>query len=161
MWQVAEGEPQTSAISLYRGGFLEGFSVSDASPFEEWALLRREQISQQVTSTLGSLAAYHEAHGEHKAAQAYARQQVALEPWNERADRSLMRTLALDGQRSAALRQYATCCNLLRDELGVEVAEETVALYEALRAGMRVDKETKRQGNRRKRATCPHIDLFP
>jgi DNA-binding SARP family transcriptional activator/tetratricopeptide (TPR) repeat protein len=137
-----------SAISLYRGGFLAGFSVGDAAPFEEWALLRREQIGQQVMSALGDLSAYHEERGEYKAAQAYARQQVAQEPWNEEVHRALMRTLALDGQRSAALHQYRACRDLLRDELGVEPAEETVELYAAIRAGMLVDKETREQGNK-------------
>ncbi|HSR30882.1 MAG TPA: transcriptional regulator, partial [Anaerolineae bacterium] len=29
------------AVALYRGSFLEGFSVSDAPSFEEWALLKK------------------------------------------------------------------------------------------------------------------------
>ena len=134
-WQVAEGGAPPSVDLLYRGSFLAGFSAGDAALFEEWALLQREQISRQVMSALGSQATYHEERGEHRAAQFYIRQQVALEPWNEEAHRALMRTLALDGQRSAALRQYATCRDLLRDELGVEPAEETVALHEAIRMG--------------------------
>ena len=133
---AADGAKQVSAQSLYRGSFLAGFSIGDAAPFEEWALLRREQISLQVMSLLGNLAAYHEARGDYPAAQAYARQQIALEPWSEEAHRTLMRVLTLDGQRSAALHQYYTCRDLLRDELGVEPTEETVALYEAIRAGM-------------------------
>ena len=124
-----------SAISLYRGSFLAGFSIGGAAFFEEWELLRREQISLQVMSLLGNLAAYHEARGDYPAAQACARRQIALEPWSEEAHRTLMRVLALDGQRSAALHQYHTCRDLLRDELGVEPTEETVALYEAIRGG--------------------------
>ena len=149
-----------SAQSLYRGSFLPGFSIGDAAPFEEWALLRREQISLQVMSLLGNLAAYCEARGDYPAAQAYARQQIALEPWSEEAHRTLMRVLTLDGQRSAALHQYCTCRDLLRDELGVEPTEETVALYEAIRAGMLVDKETRKQGNRTAaRLPCPLVYL--
>ena len=135
---------------LYRGSFLAGFSIGGAAPFEEWALLRREQISLQVMSLLGNLAAYHEARGDYPAAQAYARQQIALEPWSEEAHRTLMRVLTLDGQRSAALHQYYTCRDLLRDELGVEPTEETVALYEAIRAGLLVDKETRKQRDKAK-----------
>ena len=67
-------------------------------------------------SLLSNLAAYCEARGDYPAAQAYARQQIALEPWSEEAHRTLMRVLTLDGQRSAALRQYYTCRDLLRDE---------------------------------------------
>ncbi len=86
-------------------------------------------------SALGSLIAHFEARGEHDAAQAYARKQVALEPWNEEAHRTLMRALAMHGQRNAALHQFQTCCRILREELGVEPSEETVFLYEAIRSG--------------------------
>ncbi len=123
------------AVALYRGGFLEGFSVGDAAPFEEWALLKREQLSRQVLETLHSLAAIYEGQGEYERAQAYARQQVQLEPWNEEAHQQLMRVLALGGQRSAALAQYQSCSRVLADELGVEPARETVALYESIRDG--------------------------
>ena len=41
-----------------------------------------------------------------------------------------MRLLALNGQRSDALAQYATCRRVLQAELGVEPAPETRALYE-------------------------------
>jgi DNA-binding SARP family transcriptional activator/tetratricopeptide (TPR) repeat protein len=146
--QIADGAEPVSAQSLYRGSFLPGFSIGDAAPFEEWALLRREQISLQLMSLLGSLAAYHEARGNYPAAQSCARQQVALESWSEEAHRTLMRVLALDGQRSAALHQYCRCRDLLRDELGVEPAEETTTLYEAIRAGVVADKETGKQGNK-------------
>ena len=145
---AVDGAKQVTAQSLWRGSFLPGFSIGDAAPFEEWALLRREQISLQVLSLLGNLATYCEARGDYQAAQGYARQQIALEPWSEQAHRTLMRLLTLDGQRSAALRQYCTCRDLLRDELDVEPTEETVALYEAIRAGILVDKETRKQGNK-------------
>jgi hypothetical protein len=35
--------------------FLSGFSISDSSPFEEWTILKREQINQRV---MGILAAW-------------------------------------------------------------------------------------------------------
>ena len=56
---AADGAKQVAAQSLWRGSFLPGFSIGGAAPFEEWALLRREQISLQVMSLLGNLAAYH------------------------------------------------------------------------------------------------------
>jgi DNA-binding SARP family transcriptional activator len=130
-----------SALALYRGSLLESFSAGDAGPFEEWLLLRREQIAQQVARALASLAATFEARGDYAQAQALARRHVALEPWNEDAHRALMRALALNGQRSAALHQFQACRGILAEELGVEPAEETVALFEAIRQGGWVDKE--------------------
>jgi DNA-binding SARP family transcriptional activator len=35
------------AVSLYRGWFLEGFSVSGSPPFEEWAVFKREQMDDR------------------------------------------------------------------------------------------------------------------
>jgi WD40 repeat protein/DNA-binding SARP family transcriptional activator len=121
------------AVALYRGSFLEGFSIGDAAPFEEWALLKREQLGRQMLQTLRSLAAIHEQQGQYEQAQSYARRQVQLEPWNEEAHQQLMRVLALGGQRSAALAQYQACRRLLADELGVEPSRETVALFEGIR----------------------------
>src|SRR5574341_1323845 len=45
-----------SAISLYRGPFLEGFSLPDSAPFEEWLLAKREYLSQQTLKLLSRLA---------------------------------------------------------------------------------------------------------
>jgi DNA-binding SARP family transcriptional activator len=46
-----------------------------------------------------------------------------------------MRVLALNGQRSAAMAQYETCRRILTREMGVEPTQETMALYERIRAG--------------------------
>ncbi len=124
-----------SAVALYQGPFLEGFSLPDSSPFEEWALLKREELAQQALAALGALAAAYEAHGEYEEATACARRQLELEPWLEEAHCQLMRALALSDQRSAALAQYAACRRTLAHELGVEPAPETVALFEAIRSG--------------------------
>jgi DNA-binding SARP family transcriptional activator len=124
-----------SCASLYRGVFLEGFSVADSATFEEWVSFRREQNARQVQSVLYDLAVLHERQGEYGQALAYARRQIELEPWQEEAHQQLMRLLALSGQRSTALAQYGVCRRLLADELGVEPTRETLALYERIRDG--------------------------
>jgi DNA-binding SARP family transcriptional activator len=131
----AAAESLESAIALCRGSFLEGFSVGDADPFEEWALLKREQLARQVFQALRCLAAAHERRGEYDRAQAYAWRQVELEPWNEEAHQQLMHLLAQGGQRSAALVQFHICRRLLAKELEIEPGPDTVALYEQIRAG--------------------------
>ncbi len=123
------------AVALYRGSFLEGFSVGDSPAFEEWALLTREQIARQMSSALHRLAAAYEQRGEYEQAQSHAWRQVELEPWDEAAHQQLMRALALSGQRGPALAQYETCRRLLAEELGVEPARETTRLYEQIRDG--------------------------
>jgi hypothetical protein len=118
------------AVALYRGSFLEGFFVSDSPAFEEWALFTRERLARQMSSALHGLAAAHEARGDYEQAQAYARRQ---------------RLLALGGQRGAALVHYETCRRLLAEELDVEPARATTALYESIRDETFYDRETKRR----------------
>jgi len=122
-------------IALYRGEFLSQFFLSDSDTFEEWALLRREWFHLQVVEALTILGRYAERRGDLAQALAYIRRQVTLEPWREEAHRQLMRLLARDGQRSAALVQYEKCRKALSTELGVEPMAETTALYTAIRAG--------------------------
>src|SRR5262245_9915604 len=123
------------AVALYRGDFLAGFALPDSASFEEWALMVREQLHQQALDALDTLAAAAEQQANYGALCHYARRQLALEPWREAAHRQLMRGLALAGDRGAALTQYATCCQVLEVELGIEPDEETHALYQQIKTG--------------------------
>jgi predicted ATPase/DNA-binding SARP family transcriptional activator len=123
------------ATALYHGNFLEGFSLPDAAPFEEWALLTRERLARQMSSALHRLSTAYEERGQYDQAQSHARRQLELDPWDEVAHRQLMRTLALSGQRSAALAQYETCRRLLTQELGVEPDQETTQLCQQISDG--------------------------
>ncbi len=123
------------AVSLVRGMFLEGFTLADAAPFEEWLLLRREHFCRQVVEALDSLAAIHEGHGAYELALAHARRRVELEPWQDDGQRQLLRLLALSGQRSESLVHYEAYRRDLSEELNVEPAAETTRLYEQIRKG--------------------------
>ena len=124
-----------AAVELYHGRFLAEFFLPDSDLFETWSLNKREALHPQVVEALAELSRYYEAHGDYKQAQHYLRRQLELDPWLESAHQRLMRLLALSGQRSAALAQYETCRRALAEELGVEPAAETAALYEQIRTG--------------------------
>ncbi len=121
------------ATDLYAGDFLQGFAVNDCRDFEEWMLLEREAHHRQVMHSLGLLADYYEGVGEHDRALQFALRQLRLESWREEAHRQAMRLLSRTGQRSAALAQYEACRRALAQELGIEPARETTALYERIR----------------------------
>ncbi|MBM4429617.1 MAG: tetratricopeptide repeat protein, partial [Chloroflexi bacterium] len=123
------------AVALYRGSFLEGFTVGDSVAFEEWLVLRRDELLTQVNSALQRLAEAHECAGDLARAVACLRRQLQLAPWQEEAHRELMRLLALSDQRSAALAQYEVCKRALREELDVEPDAETTALAAHIREG--------------------------
>ena len=123
------------AIALYRGEFLQGLSLKDNQPFEEWALFLREQFHRQAMAMLGALITYHMAAGAYEQAQRYANCQVVLEPWHEEGHRHLMQALAGQGLQSTALRQYESCRRTLQQELGLPPSAETTRLYAQIRAG--------------------------
>lgn len=120
---------------LYRGDFLDQFTLGDSAAFEEWAALHHERLRRQMLDLLFHLAAYHEGRGAYDLAHQYAWRQVELDPWREEAHRQLMRVLARSGRRSAALEQYDQCRRVLAADLGVAPAEETRALYAEIQAG--------------------------
>ncbi len=124
-----------AAVALCRGPFLHGFSLDDSPAFEEWLLLKREQIDRQMMVALRLLAHHEEEIGNREEARGHVRRLLALEPWDEGAHRHLMRLLALDGRRNAALSQYGVCRDILVDELGVEPSSATTLLYERIRDG--------------------------
>ena len=65
----------------------------------------------------------------------HAAEMVQLEPFRETAYQLLMRMHAAAGNRAEALRVFARCRELLRDELGVSPSPQTEAVYlEILRA---------------------------
>jgi predicted ATPase/DNA-binding SARP family transcriptional activator len=129
------------AIKLYRGEFLQQLMVDDSSEFQDWLLVQRENYHQRVLEAHDYLANYYEMQADYRSEQRHASRQLELDPWREEAHRQLMRALALDGQRSAALVQYETCKRILAEELDAEPAAETRALYEQIKLGTLTENE--------------------
>jgi len=114
------------AVALYRGDLLTEFSIKDSAAFEEWALVKREQLSRMALAALTSLAEYHLSQGEFEQAEQAARRQIELDPFRENAHRQVMRALAWAGQRHAAGICYQACRQLLAQELGAQPEQETI-----------------------------------
>ena len=133
--QMPEPEALEQALALVQGDFLEGFSLRDSAPFEEWQLLKREQIQRQVTATLYHLAGHDTERGAYARAAIHLRRLLQLAPYDDEACQRLMWVLALDGKRGEALAHYQAYHDLLDRELGVEPAVETTALYRRIRDG--------------------------
>ncbi|MFO7536762.1 MAG: BTAD domain-containing putative transcriptional regulator [Chloroflexota bacterium] len=126
---------QREALTLYQGEFLAQFSVGDALLFEEWVLFRRERLRSLGLDALAGLAEAALETADYAQATADLRRLLALDPWREAAHRALMRALAASGDRAAALAQFERCRQTLGEDLGVEPALATVALYEQIKAG--------------------------
>ena len=90
----ATADQLQSALDLYRGGFLEGFTLKDCPAFDDWSLVVREQLQAQASTPLSRLAELYEKTKEYEKAIGCARKRLELEPWQEDAHRQLMRLLA-------------------------------------------------------------------
>lgn len=123
------------AIALYRGDFLFGLFLKDSPAFEEWQAAESEGLKRDQGAALRRLIEIKEGSGEIPRAAELARRLVEQDALEESSHRTLMRLEALEGRRSAALRQYLTCRRILERELGQAPEEETEKLREAIAAG--------------------------
>jgi len=124
-----------AAAALYRGTFLDGFSVRDSEGYEEWLRLEREQWQQRWLDLLEQLIAAYTAAGDWSPAIGHARRALVADPFQERFHRALMRLHYLSGDRAAALAQFRACRALLDRELGIEPDVDTTTLYQTIVAG--------------------------
>jgi DNA-binding SARP family transcriptional activator/predicted ATPase len=127
------------AVLLYRGDFLAQLPSVDSAPFEEWLVVKREALHQRAVEALAHLAHFHEHWDDAARARQHLARQIELDPWDEAAHAHLMRLLAQDGQRSAALTQYEICRRILAEQFGAEPTLPTKKLHEQIRAGLALE----------------------
>lgn len=131
----AEGREMTplrEAVELYRGDFLEGFSLKDSYEFDDWSFFERERLQREYLGALAELSRYHGQRCEYDQAIAYATQLLSYDSLQENVHRQLMRLYYTAGNRSAALRQYEVCKEILERELDIPPLAETTELYEQI-----------------------------
>jgi DNA-binding SARP family transcriptional activator/TolB-like protein len=144
-----------TAAELYRGEFLADF-VIDSEPFQEWLASERDRTLDLICGVLQRLTALQDEAGEHEAAIRSARRLASLDALSEIGQRALIRAYARAGRRPEALRQYRTCAEILKRELGVAPDAETQSLAnEIARAGNTVAATTIRPAPR------PTADSLP
>lgn len=116
-------------VVIARRPFLPG---EDAS----WIEARRARLRSLLTRGLHLLSQITARNGEHPLAVQYAIEIIELEPFQETGYRHLMQMHAEMGNRGEALRVYAKCRELFREELGADPSQETERVFlEILRAG--------------------------
>lgn len=129
-----EKDDLEAAAALYRDEFLAGLQVASES-FDEWIVVQRRRLTSAMSDVLHRLASAREQAGQIENAIEAAERLTEFDPLREDGHRLLMRTLAAAGRRSAALKQYDRCVDLLKRELGVSAEPATVHLAEQIRAG--------------------------
>lgn len=115
------------ALQLYQGDLLEGW-------YQDWCLYERERLQNMYLAMLDKLMGYCEVHAEYETALEYGMRILRKDRARERTHVWMMRLQYLAGDRTGALRQYERCVEALSEELDVQPAKNTVAMYEQIRA---------------------------
>jgi predicted ATPase/DNA-binding SARP family transcriptional activator len=122
----------TEALYLYRGDFLEGFTLSGSSQFDDWTNTQRERYQLMAMNGFTRLAHLQEGQREFSTALESIRRALAFNPFQEDIQRDVMRLLYLNGDRAGVIRQYETLRKLLDEEMGIPPMPETRALYDSI-----------------------------
>jgi len=100
-------------------------------PDEEqpWVQQQRAQLQRVWRRALLVLSAVSVRNGAHELGIQHAADALLAEPFDEMACQALMRAHAAAGNRAEALRVYANCRKLFREELGAEPSEQSAAVF--------------------------------
>jgi DNA-binding SARP family transcriptional activator len=119
--------------ALVDGDFLEGFSVPDASGFEDWLAAERLAWRSRSVTALVNCAESLLVQGNVREAASTTARALALDGGSNAAVRAAMRALALVGDRTGALERYEHFVRHLA-EAGAAPEAETTTLAERVRA---------------------------
>ena len=118
------------------GGFEPRRLAVDLLPdwYDDWVLIERERFRQLRLRALEALCERRAREGRLGEALEAGLLALAGEPLRESAHRALVLVHLADGNAAEALRQYALCRTLLRDQLGLEPSERMRELVAGLDA---------------------------
>jgi TolB-like protein/DNA-binding SARP family transcriptional activator len=132
---LARGDSQSvgAALALYRAPLLDGFD-SRSSLFEDWLIPERVRLHDKAMAAFERAIADRAAVGAGDDMKALAEHALILEPGHEALHRALIIWHIEQGEREAALRQFEQCRLILKRQLDVEPAAETMGLKERAEA---------------------------
>ncbi len=110
------------AADLVQGDYLAGI-------YADWCAPERQRLRERHLAGLEALAELYTSQNRLSAAVELHHQVLERDPYREPVHRALMRCYLHLGDRAAAIRQYQTCAEILREELGLSPMPETEALY--------------------------------
>ena len=129
---LAQAGDPVAAARLVAGDLLEGFALADCAEFEQWLDGERRRWRQRMLDTLVLASSAESSRGRLDTAAEFARRALKLDSAAEPAARCLMESLALGGDRAAALGVFAGLERSLA-ELGTTPDAETRRLEQKIR----------------------------
>lgn len=126
---LAAQEAFSSALALYHGDY-----VVDGHDYP-WAVAERERLISVYLQALEHQGDLNVALGQPGQARQYYRQLIERDSYREDVHAKLMRCYLKEGRRSAAIRQYQQCKDILLRDLGIEPVAELRQLYQSIADG--------------------------
>ena len=125
-------QKMVEVLAVYRGDFLEGFTLPDSPQFDDWATSERERYQLAAMDGFAALARLHEGQGNYENALESMRRALEFNPFREDLQREVMRLLYINGDRAGVMQQYESLRKLLDEVMGIPPMPETRTLYDAI-----------------------------
>jgi TolB-like protein/DNA-binding SARP family transcriptional activator len=131
--EAIERGDHARAAALYRGPLLDGFFLSDAPEFDQWASRERDRLAAGYRKALEALAEAAERAANFSGAADFWRLRSAQDPYDSRVAARLMQALDRGGNKAAALQHASIHQRLLQQEFGIALPPDVAALVERLK----------------------------
>src|SRR6266480_203845 len=121
------------AATLYRGSFLQDFTLRETLDYDNWVGMQQGYWYQHIEQVFDWLSQLQSAEGEIEQAIATVERWRCFDPLNEGISLRLMQLQFVIGNRIAALKTYETYEEALMTELSAKPSRKLVVLAEVLR----------------------------
>src|SRR3989441_2009962 len=121
------------ASTLYRGTFLQDFTLRNTLDFDNWVCMQQGYWYQRIEQVFDWLSRLQSAEGELEQAIATVERWRSFDPLNEDISLRLMQLQFATGNRVAALRTYETYQDVLMTELSAKPSPQMAAQAEFIR----------------------------
>lgn len=117
-------------IHLYTGDFLQGFFLKEAESFEYWIVKMRNYYKEKFSTECYLKIEEDIQNKSYDEVEYHIQQLKALDEYDERNFRLLMRFYQATGRNSKAIETYYDLSKLLKRELGIDPDKKTKEIYE-------------------------------
>jgi len=129
---VGSTEATNRAVAILSGPLLEG-QFGQQPEFDDWLASERQRLTTISLSVLERAAEHHLKQGDTSGATALARRIVAIDPLRDAGQMVLIRILAQQGERAAAIQQFNAYEVTLKGELDVSAGPDLLRLMKEVR----------------------------
>ena len=140
------------AVDLYRGDFMEGYSIPGCVDFSGWQIQTGENLKKRCLEALDPLLEAYLVDGDYEQVANCANRIIELDPLREDAYTRLIEVYAKSGRTALAMHIYERLKTSMKEELGAEPGEECRRLV----SGIRTRKVAARDDSALKYRKLPH-----